>query len=56
MSNPKKKAEDLVNQFRMVLMNEDTECGKEILCTSIAIKNALSNLFQLINGMKLQSF
>ena len=22
---PKEKAEDLVNQFRMVLMNEDTE-------------------------------
>ena len=38
---PKEKAEDLVNQFRMVLMNEDTECGNEILCTSIAIKNAL---------------
>ena len=38
---PKEKAEDLVNQFRMVLMDEDTECGNEILCTSIAIKNAL---------------
>lgn len=38
---PKEKAEDLVNQFRMVLMNEDTECGNEILCTSIAIKNTL---------------
>ena len=38
---PKEKAEDLVNQFRMILMDEDTECGNEILCTSIAIKNAL---------------
>ena len=38
---PKEKAEDLVNQYRIVLMNEDTECGNEILCTSIAIKNAL---------------
>jgi len=38
---PKEKAQDLVNQFRMVLMNEDTECGNEMLCTSIAIKNAL---------------
>jgi hypothetical protein len=38
---PKEKAEDLVNQFRMILMGEDTECGNEILCTSIAIKNAL---------------
>ena len=38
---PKEKAEDLVNQFRIILMDEDTECGNEILCTSIAIKNAL---------------
>jgi len=37
----KEKAEDLVNQFRMILMDEDTECGNEILCTLIAIKNAL---------------
>ena len=37
----KEKAEDLVNQFRMILMHEDTDCGNEILCTSIAIKNAL---------------
>ena len=34
------KANDLVNQYRMILMNEDTDCGNEILCTLIAIKNA----------------
>ena len=38
---PKEKAEDLVNQFKNILMDEDTDCGYEILCTSIAIKNAL---------------
>ena len=38
---PKEKAEDLVNRFKNILMAEDTECGNEILCTSIAIKNAL---------------
>ena len=38
---PKEKAQDLVNQFRIVLMDEDTECGNELLCTSIAINNAL---------------
>jgi hypothetical protein len=38
---PKEKAEDLVNQFRIILMDEDTDCGNEMLCTSIAIKNAL---------------
>jgi hypothetical protein len=37
---PKQTATDLVNQFRMILMDEDTDCGNEILCTSIAIKSA----------------
>ena len=45
---PKEKAEDLVNQFRMVLMNEDTECGNEILCTSIAMKNAIIGVNNII--------
>jgi hypothetical protein len=38
---PKQKAQDLVNTYRIILMDEDTDCGNEILCTSIAIKNAL---------------
>jgi len=37
---PKEKAEDLVDKFKIILMNEDTDCGNEILCTSIAIKHA----------------
>ena len=41
MSSPKEKAEDLVNTYRIILMNEDTDCGEEILCSLIAIKNAL---------------
>lgn len=45
---PKEKAEDLVNQFRMVLMNENTECGNEILCTSIAQENALITVNEMI--------
>jgi hypothetical protein len=36
----KKKAEELVNKYRIILMAEDTDCGNEILCTSIAIQNA----------------
>ena len=47
---PKEKAEDLVNQFRMVLMNEDTECGNEILCTSISIENALICVEEIISN------
>lgn len=46
---PKEKAEDLVNSFRMILMNEDTDCGNEILCTSIAKKNALIAVDEIIN-------
>jgi hypothetical protein len=39
--NAKAKAEELVNTYRVLLMNEDTECGNEILCTLIAKKCAL---------------
>ena len=49
---PKERSEDLVNQFRMVLMNEDTECGNEILCTSIAIENALITINEMIEFVK----
>jgi len=38
---PKEKAVILTNVFKLILMDEDTDCGNEILCTSIAIKNAM---------------
>jgi hypothetical protein len=38
---PKEKAKELVNKFRITLMNEDTDCGNEILCTSIAIQQSM---------------
>lgn len=34
----KDKAKELVNGYRILLMNEYTECGNEILCTAIAKK------------------
>lgn len=37
---PKQKANKLVDTFRMILMNENTDCGNEILCTMIAIKHS----------------
>ena len=37
---PKEKANNLVDNFRIILMNEDTDCGNEILCTMIAIKHS----------------
>ena len=42
------KAEELVNSYRIILMNEDTECGNEILCTSIAKQCALIALEYII--------
>jgi hypothetical protein len=38
---PKEQAEDLINSYRVILMNQDTECGEEILCSLIAMKCAL---------------
>ena len=46
---PKEKAEDLINKFAVILMDEDTDCGNEILCTSIAIKNALICVDEILN-------
>ena len=40
MMTAKEKANDLVNQYRMILMDEETDCGEEILCSLIAIKSA----------------
>lgn len=40
MTKQEQKANDLVNEFRVILMDEDTDCGNEILCTLIAQKHA----------------
>jgi len=42
---PKEKAINLVDSYRNILMNEDTECGNEILCSVIAIRVNVSNNF-----------
>jgi hypothetical protein len=39
--SPQEKANELVNKYRIILMSEDTDCGNEVLCTSIAKKCAL---------------
>jgi hypothetical protein len=48
---PKEKAEALVNSYRFILMNEDTECGNEILCTSIAKQFALITVDEVLGYM-----
>lgn len=34
--DPQVKAEEILVSFKIILMNEVTECGNEILCTHIA--------------------
>ena len=51
MSTAKQKAEDLVNSYRMILMNEDTDCGEEILCTEIATQCAVITANKIINAL-----
>jgi len=47
--NPKDKADDLVDAYRIILMNEDTDCGEEILCTVIAKQCALIAVDEILN-------
>lgn len=49
---PKEKAEELVNSYRIILMNEDTECGNEILCTSIAKQSALITVNEILEALE----
>jgi hypothetical protein len=48
----KEKAISLVDTYRNILMNEDTECGNEILCTLIAKKCALNAVDEMILVLK----
>jgi hypothetical protein len=48
---PKQKAISLVDSYRIILMNEDTECGEEILCTVIAKQCALIAVDEIIKAM-----
>lgn len=49
---PKEKAEHLVDTYRVVLMQEDTDCGHECLCSFIAIKNALITVNEIELSIK----
>jgi hypothetical protein len=50
---PKEKSEELINSYRIILMNEDTECGNEILCTSIAKQCALIAVDEILEECRL---
>ena len=44
----KDKARELVDTYRIMLMNSDTECGEEILCTVIAKYSAIIAVDELL--------
>ena len=46
---PKEKAISLVDSYRNILMNEDTECGNEILCTVIAKESAIIAVDEILD-------
>ena len=52
---PKEKAENLVDSYRIILMNEDTECGEEILCTVISKQCALISVDEILKAIKKDS-
>lgn len=47
---PEEKANNLVNQYRIILMNEDTDCGNEIFCSRIAKECALIMINELLSN------
>ena len=51
----KEKAIQLVDNYRMLLMNEDTDCGNEILCTMIAKQCALIAVDEITTAMTIST-
>lgn len=50
--NEKEKAQELVDKIRIILMNEDTDCGNEILCTLVAkecAKIAVEEIIEVVD-------
>ena len=45
------KAMQLISEFKAILIDEDTDCGNEILCTLIAKKCALLTVQKMIENL-----
>lgn len=63
MSDPKQMAKTIIDDFRIILMKSDSECGNEILCTNIAkecshtmVDNILKYQFRYVNENDLFDF
>ena len=52
----KEHANNLVDTFRIVLMDEDTDCGNECLCTLISVKMARITLDESIKELELSGW
>lgn len=52
ITETKERANELVDTYRIILMNTDTDCGEEILCTMIAKQCALIDINNTINELK----
>ena len=52
----KERAIELVDSYRMLLINKDTDCGNEILCTIIAKECALISVINEHNSLREQLF
>ena len=49
---PKEKAEKLVDNHRLILINSETDCSEELLCTLIAKQCALIAVDEIIKFEK----
>lgn len=56
---PKEKAVELVDSFRIILIQSDTDAGEEIICTTIAkqcaliaVNEILQSHYALLTGIK----
>ena len=51
MSKAKKKTEELIHKYRMLLMNEGEDYGEEILVSVLSVKMALVCVEEILNSM-----
>jgi hypothetical protein len=45
---PKEQAEKLVHTYRMMLMDEDTECGNEVIVSLLSKKIAINTVSEIM--------
>ena len=47
---PNEKARELIDKYRIILIQSDTDVGEEILCTGIAKQSALIAVDEILNS------